>query len=131
MDYCFVCDQQIDGNVKKCPIYYVPKRLEISKMSLCNNNYVFKQAIADCEIDSTMTILKEQVYYLDEYYEPISKGKRIIFCSNECIYVFLNKHWDQYILCKSKPILYNLTQSEKFSNNDDNNTSSYILNNFE
>ena len=81
----------------KCPINYIPKRLEYKTKSLCKTEYTFKQPIADAEIEPSMTIIPEQYIFAEESY-----------CSYLCIEMFLKLdiNVNNYTYSKSMPILY-------------------------
>lgn len=107
---CFQCSNQI-VNVYKCPIYYVPKRMEIKTMSLCKTKYTFRQPIAESEIESNMTILPEEIHYLDKC-DSIAKDGQFVFCNLDCVDRFVDDYWMHYILSKSKPILWRIRNAQ-------------------
>ena len=91
--WCENCTRQIFKQVY-CPIDIKPDYEEFKLKTLCQTEYIIKQPITKNDIKSMSNIINEKIIYYDK---P--------FCSNECIYNFLNKNIKNNLFNKSAAIL--------------------------
>lgn len=115
---CFDCEKVIEGSFQRCPIDKIPRRKKVVSTSLCGIKYDYKQNVTELEVDHRQNFFPEEIRYLSETFEPLSKGRRIIFCSMPCIENFVRKNYREYILTRSGPILWSMKKPQKQLNNE-------------
>lgn len=91
---CIVCNKN-PANLS-IPLDITPKTLVVHTTSLCQTPYVFKQYVADHEINSDMEIIDSQIVYDDT--------RRV--CCTKCLVQFVTENENNVVYSRTLPIYY-------------------------